>query len=71
MGHLLGLCQLQRLVPSACRRQCTGLTAGLAVSPPERFETLFDRRDMATADGNTNLVTGAPRTVRVQAIARF
>ncbi len=35
------------------------------------IENLFDRAYIATADSNTNISPGAPRTVRVQVIARF
>ncbi|MGU3538867.1 TonB-dependent receptor [Methylobacterium sp. A54F] len=34
-------------------------------------ENLFDRRYIATADGNNNITPGAPRLIRVQVIARF
>ena len=35
------------------------------------IENLFDRRYIATADGNNNITPGAPRLVRFQVIARF
>ncbi|KQP10905.1 TonB-dependent receptor [Methylobacterium sp. Leaf99] len=35
------------------------------------IENLFDRRYIATADGNNNIGPGAPRLVRFQVIARF
>ena len=35
------------------------------------IENAFDRRYIATADGNNNIQPGAPRTIRAQIIARF
>ena len=35
------------------------------------IENVFDRRYIATADGNNNISPGAPRLVRFQVIARF
>ncbi|GEP07092.1 TonB-dependent receptor [Methylobacterium oxalidis] len=35
------------------------------------IENLFDRRYIATADGNNNITPGAPRLIRVQLIAQF
>ncbi|MEA1831532.1 TonB-dependent siderophore receptor [Methylobacterium durans] len=35
------------------------------------IENLFDRRYIATADGNNNITPGAPRLIRVQLIALF
>ncbi|GJE60527.1 TonB-dependent receptor [Methylobacterium trifolii] len=35
------------------------------------IENIFDRRYIATADGNNNISPGAPRVIRFQVIARF
>jgi len=42
-----------------------------AVRAQLNVENLFDRRYIATADGNNNITPGAPRLIRVQLIARF
>ena len=66
----------RRTTPSGCRASPAS-TCGLFYQVNEfvraqvNIENLFDRRYIATADGNNNITPGAPRTIRAQVVARF